>query len=1072
MKVPKQLRGVVRGVGPSPLQFDEDDPGMIETGNVDRRSGDPVFGHPPTGPIACIEGVSEAFLYGHGERAHELGRRVRDPCPFRFSFCGLRQFGDDPDRNRTAAPVSMVALLTGPRERDGMSYDPAAIEEQWRDRWAETGRYEADPADADDATFVTVPYPYPSGAMHLGHARTYTVPDVYARYRRQRGDDVLFPIAWHVTGTPIIGAVERLKKREPEQMRVLTEVFDIPEDRLEELETPMGFARYFIEEHYKSGMEGLGLSIDWRREFTTNDDRYSKFITWQYETLYERGLLEKGLHPVNYCTNEQQPVTTHDLLEGEEAEFQEYTLITFAGEDAVYPMATLRPETVRGVTNAYVDPEATYVRAEVDGDAWIVAEAAVEKLRLQERTVDVLETFQGETLVGRRLENPVTADEFLVLPAEFVDVENATGVVMSVPAHSPDDYVALQDAKEHADDLTTYGIDPAEVRAIEPVPILDIEGYGEIPARDAVEEHGVTGQGDPALEDATQELYNREFHEGRLHDEYGEFGGEIIEDVRDDLKEHYRERGAFDAMYDFAEEVICRCGGDVEVAYQDTWFLRYNDEAWSEKAHRAVERLDAIPENTAEQYDHTIDWLEEWPCIRNYGLGTRLPWDDEFVIEPLSDSTIYMAYYTIAPGLRDIPLDDLDREFFDALFYGPDAVDDPDERALELREEWQYWYPVNYRCSGNDLIANHLTFYLYHHAELFEEDEWPEGITVMGMGLLEGKSMSSSSGHVLMPGEAIEEYGADTVRFFLLNSAEPWQDYDWREEQVESTHRGLSRFWNRAEELIEETADTPDDRPELTDIDRWLLSKLQATVREATDALDRFETRTASQAAFYRFEEHLSWYRRRADLDRPAAKWVLRHVLSTRLRLLAPFVPFLANELHERLTGESAEDLPWPEVEPELENPQIETEEELIGDLLDDVADIVDVTGTDPDEVSLYVAADWKRDVFETVATHAVETEGAPNAGQVMGDVMSDPALRERGNAVNDLVTDLADVVRGRSEDDLALLREIDERTVYDRAAEVVAAEYDADVTCVDEDASDDDKAEAAIPFRPAIRLA
>ena len=92
-------------------------------------------------------------------------------------------------------------------------YDPQALEARWRERWAEEGRYEADPAAAadEDPTFITVPYPYPSGGMHIGHARTYTVPDVYARYRRQQGDNVLFPIAWHVTGTPIIGAVERLK---------------------------------------------------------------------------------------------------------------------------------------------------------------------------------------------------------------------------------------------------------------------------------------------------------------------------------------------------------------------------------------------------------------------------------------------------------------------------------------------------------------------------------------------------------------------------------------------------------------------------------------------------------------------------------------------------------------------------------------------------------------------------------------------------------------------------------------------------------------------------------------------
>ena len=447
-----------------------------------------------------------------------------------------------------------------------MDYEPQELESKWRERWAETGRYDADPGpesdpDGDDeTTFITVPYPYPSGGMHIGHARTYTVPDVYARYRRLQGDNVLFPIAWHVTGTPIIGAVERLKKGEESQLSVLRDTYDVPEDELQDLETPMGFARYFVENHYKAGMKQLGLSIDWRREFTTNDERYSKFITWQYETLRERGLMDRGLHPVKYCTNEQQPVTTHDLLEGEEAEFQEYTLIRFETElegddgqahDVVAPMATLRPETVQGVTNAYVNPEVTYVRADVDGEEWLISEDAAEKFRLQERDVEVHESFPGSDVVGSKVTNPITGDEVLVLPASFVDADNATGVVMSVPAHSPDDYIALQEAKADDERMREYGIDPAEVEAIEPVPILTVEGYGDIPAKDAVESAGIESSDDPGLHDVTNDLYQDEFHSGKLNDEYGEFAGEVVEDVRETYREHHRDSGAFDTMQEF-----------------------------------------------------------------------------------------------------------------------------------------------------------------------------------------------------------------------------------------------------------------------------------------------------------------------------------------------------------------------------------------------------------------------------------------------------------------------------------------------------------------------------------------
>ncbi len=969
-----------------------------------------------------------------------------------------------------------------------MDYNPQELEADWRERWADDGRYEADPTtttdrDESETTFITVPYPYPSGGMHIGHARTYTVPDVYARYRRQQGDDVLFPMAWHVTGTPIIGAVERLEKREPEQLSVLQDTYNVSESVLETLETPMGYARHFIEEHYKSGMQSLGLSIDWRREFTTNDERYSKFITWQYETLRERGRLEKGLHPVKYCTEQENPVTTHDLLEGEEVEYQEYTLVKFTqaggdsadsdSGDSVIPMATLRPETVRGVTNAYVDPDATYVEAGVDGEPWIISVEAAEKLELQDHAVDRGETFDGAALVGERVRNPVTDDEILVLPATFVDSDSATGVVMSVPAHSPDDYLALQEAKNDRERLESYGIDSDEVDVIEPVAILDVEGYGEIPARDAVDDAGITDSTDPELKEVTQSLYNAEFHTGRLHESYGEYAGEVIEDIRAELAAAYRESGAFGAMYDFPEPVVSRAGGKVVVAYQDTWFLTYNNADWKAKAKRAVDQLDATPENTRGEYTHTIDWLNEWPCIRNYGLGTRLPWDDEFVIEPLSDSTIYMAYYTIAHRLADIPVDDLDRDFFDALFYGAEAVDGAvDERALDLRAEWQYWYPVSQRFSANDLISNHLTFYLFHHAELFDETQWPEGITIMGMGLLEGEKMSSSKGHVVLPGKAIGEYGADTVRFFLLNSAEPWQDYDWRDNQVAGVKKQLTRFWNRSVELIEsdEGERAGSDAPEtLEHIDRWLLSKLQTTVETVTEALDNAETRTASQAAFYAFDEHLKWYRRRAELNRPAATWTLRHVLETRLRLLAPFIPFLTNELHEQLTGTPAEDAPWPQVDADWRSIRTETEERQIERLTDDIRDILTVTEQNPEKIRIYVADDWKRDVFETVR------ETGTNVGDVMSEVMQNPALRERGNEVNQLVQELIELLRGVDNDICAAMSEINERSIYETAVAFLEREYDATVEVYAEDDEDIDdpagRASKAIPFRPAIHI-
>ena len=185
--------------------------------------------------------------------------------------------------------------------------------------------------------------------------------------------------------------------------------------------------------------------------------------------------------------------------------------------------------------------------------------------------------------------------------------------------------------------------------------------------------------------------------------------------------------------------------------------------------------------------------------------------------------------------------------------------------------------------------------------------------------------------------------------------------------------------------------------------------------------------------------------------------------------MLAPFTPFMANEIHEDLTGEPAEEAAWPTVDETFVDPAVEAAESLVEDLTEDVRDIVDVTGTDPDVVRLYVAADWKHTVFETVL------ETGTNVGDVMSEVMSDPDLRERGNEVNDLVQELVELVRDGDRDTLAAVGDVDEATVYEDAADFLGHEYDAEIEVYAEDGEDvvdpGGKSGQAVPFRPAIHI-
>ncbi|MCK4811542.1 MAG: class I tRNA ligase family protein, partial [Methanosarcinales archaeon] len=159
-------------------------------------------------------------------------------------------------------------------------YNPQTIENKWQKKWDESRIFQPDVSDKEKY-FITIPYPYLNGNLHAGHTRTFTIGDVIARYRRMLGLNVLFPMAFHATGTPIIGLAELLAKRDPETLRVYTELHGIPDDVIAKLDSPESLVEYFGMES-EAAMRSIGYSIDWTRRFTTIDPAYKKFIEWQF----------------------------------------------------------------------------------------------------------------------------------------------------------------------------------------------------------------------------------------------------------------------------------------------------------------------------------------------------------------------------------------------------------------------------------------------------------------------------------------------------------------------------------------------------------------------------------------------------------------------------------------------------------------------------------------------------------------------------------------------------------------------------------------------------------------------
>ncbi len=945
-------------------------------------------------------------------------------------------------------------------------YKASEIEAKWQKIWEDNSVFQPEP-DSRQKFFLTIPYPYLNGNLHAGHTRTFTIGDAVARFRRMRGYNVLFPMAFHATGTPIVGLSELIAHRDPLIWGVYTKLHGIPEEELSSLDTPEKIVLYFRREA-KRAMQSIGYSIDWRREFTTTDPAYSKFIEWQYGILRRLDYVVKGSHPVRWCPHDKNPVEDHDILKGEDATILDFALIKFRMGDDVLPCATLRPETVFGVTNLWINPDITYVIARVNDETWIVSREAYEKLTYTDRQIAFGGEIAGSELVGRYVKNPLTGSEAIILPASFVDPDNGSGVVMSVPAHAPYDYLALKDLYDK--DLTRYGIKD-DLHEIKFISLIESPGYGEYPAVEATAELKVKDQNDPKAEEATKLVYRREFHNGVLKANTGRYAGIAVSKIKDVLLRDLIDQGVAEIFYEFSETpVICRCGTRcVIMMVRDQWFLEYSNPEWKARVLECLSRMKIIPEEFRIEFENKVDWLKDKACARRKGLGTRLPWDKEWLIESLGDSTIYMAYYILAKYVNSgMKIDQLPPEFFEYIFLNNgDAASVaartgiPQETVQRIHDDFAYWYPVDLRTSGKDLVANHLLFFLYHHVAVFPESEWPRAIAVNGFVSLEGQKMSKSKGPLLTMRAAVAENGADVTRLYILGNAEYTQDVDWRNDGVVSTRGQLERFYNLAREILADGSIDPS--AELTLIDRWMLSRLQRRIGEATQAMEGIQTRRALQSAFYLLLNDLRWYQRRGGRNQ------LRRVLSAWVRLMAPFTPHVCEELWAAGLGEGYVSLAeWPEADASLIDEGAERAEKLLEETLKDVEEIVKVTKATPKKITLYTTPAWKRELLEMALDQTLH--GKLDMGALMKQAMASPAIAPFKKDAPKYAQKLAKAAHSLSAEALG----VDEFETLSREKAYLASAFGVpvEVYSADEPGADPKgKSRQAEPGRPAIYI-
>ena len=953
------------------------------------------------------------------------------------------------------------------------------IDEKWRIKWYDTKDFQTDPNDKPKK-FITVAYPYPNSPQHIGHGRTYTLADVHSRYYRMKGFNVLFPMGFHYTGTPILGMSKRVQANDVELIDAFKTLYNVPEDKIKEFVDPVKIADYFHEE-IKSGMIEMGFSIYWRREFTTIIPAYQKFIEWQFRNLKEKNLIVQGNHPVGWCPNDQNPVSQHDTLGDVEPDFTEYIVIKFKMEDEIIPVATLRPETLFGVTNLWINPDTVYKKVKVDGEPWVISAECAYKLGFLNKKIEIVEDILGSDLIGKKVHSPTTEDEFLILPASFVTATTGTGIVMSVPAHAPYDFQALEDIKNgNQKNIADYLRD--EVGKIQPISIITTEGFGDIPSLDVIKRMGITNQNDPKLEDATKEIYSKEFYEGKLNSNTGEFTGKKITFVKEEVKKWISKTGKSDIMLELTNESVkCRCGTECVVKLlNNQWFLDYANKEWKEKAHDCFESMNILPNDIRTEFFNVLDWLRERACARQHGLGTKVPWDNNWLVESLADSVIYMSFYTMAKFVNsgEILADNMSDEFFNYVFYGngDHEVIAKDakitiEKLEEIRNEFLYFYPVDSRHSGRDLVPNHLTFFVLNHVAIFPKENWPKEIVVNGSVLIDGKKMSKSMGNLIPLRDAIKKYGADPIRLSILISAELLQDADFNIETISSIKNKLEILY---EDCIKfNNPGKIGTEPE----DIWIQSRLSKLIFEVTDSMEKMRLREALHNILYGFDNELQWYIRRANAkNRNDISGVLNKVLAIRVTMLSPFAPHVSEEMWEKLgNSEMVSKSSWPKQEVQTDNRAIQNES-LLSSVMNDISNITKVTKITPKKIIIYTADNWKSKAYHKILSGV--NSGETNVGIFIKDLISQKETKNVKKDPDFVKKTLKDILSEPTELRKTKMHagEIDESEIIsNELSSLIEADYGIKLQVFSENDSDKydpkNKARIARPYKPAILI-
>ncbi len=799
------------------------------------------------------------------------------------------------------------------------------LEERVLARWRERDVFDRSLANREGAevwSFYEGP-PTANGKPGSHHVLSRVFKDVYPRYRTMRGYRVPRKAGWDCHGLPVELEVEKELGISSKQ--------EIEEYGIAEFNARCRASVFEYVEEWNRLTERIGFWIDLDDPYVTLEDDYIESVWWSLRKLWDDGRLYEGHKVVPYCPRCGTALSSHEVALGYQdvSDPSIYVRFPLLGEDGGETgesllVWTTTPWTLPGNEAVAVRPDVTYVRAKVGEEVLILAQPLVE--RVLGDGAEILSTLSGSELVGRHYRGPVfklndrPEGGFPVIAGDFVTTEDGTGLVHIAPAFGEDDYRVA--AENELFDPTDHG-----------------SLYNPV---------GLDGHFDKRVAGFEEKFVK---------------APEVTRALIDDLDRRgllFREQ-----VYEHAYPHCWRCG---------TPLLYYAKSSWYVATSQAREQLLANNEGIGWHPEHIKHgrfgkWLEnnvDWALSRDRYWGTPLPiW--ECAAEGCDGRFCAGSVAELRERAGTEVPDDLHRPYIDEVTVECEKCGGEMRRVESVIDTWydsgampfaQFHYPfeneelfaerfpADFICEAIDQTRGWFYTLLAESTLLFDTSSYRNCVC---LGLIldpEGQKMSKSKGNVVEPWDVIEAHGADAFRWYYLTAQQPWAGYRFSVETVgESVRQFLLTLWNTYSFWVlyanAEDLDPSDFRgaPEPSDdLDRWALSKLQATVASVSEHMDGFDCTAAGREIAEFVEELSNWYvrlsrRRFWDGDR-AAFATLRHCLLEVAALLAPFTPFLADEIHLNLAGGEAEDLgglpdsvhlrDFPQPDPALADPDLE----------------------------------------------------------------------------------------------------------------------------------------------------